>query len=389
MRNQTILVIGAGIGGLSFALGAQRAGCRVIVCEAASQLGEVGAGLTVSPNATHALEFLGLGEAMARLSDRPESGAGYHYKTGEILYRTQTSGSFKAKYGADYYQIHRADLHDALAAAVRANDPNAIRLTHHFVGMEQTDKGVTATFSNGQTITADALIGCDGLRSGVRSVLFGNENPRFTGQVSFRGMVPADLVRHCMVPTRSGVFVGPSRIFTRYFLRNLTLVNFVGICKTDSWKEEGWSTPATTEEVLAEFEGWHECVQTIIKATPPGKLFKWALFDRDPLPVWTKGRVTLLGDAAHPMLPFLGMGAAMAIEDAAILARCIAAAGTFEEAFARYETARKERTTYVLLKSRAQGELYQSRTPENLKSESGTGEFRIGLFDYNPGTVPV
>jgi salicylate hydroxylase len=183
---------------------------------------EAGAGLTVSPNATHALEFLGLGDAMARLSDKPESGAGFHYQTGEILYRTQTSGSFKSKYGADYYQIHRADLHDALAAAVRANDPNAIRLSHQFVGLEQTDKGVAAKFANGETITADALIGCDGLRSNVRGALFGKENPKFTGQVSFRGMVPADVVRHCMVPTKSGVFIGPSRIFTRYFLRNLS-----------------------------------------------------------------------------------------------------------------------------------------------------------------------
>jgi salicylate hydroxylase len=202
-------------------------------------------------------------------------------------------------------------------------------------------------------------------------------------------MVPADAVRDCMEPTPSGVFIGPGRIFTRYFLRQRSLVNFVGISKTDVWKGEGWSTPASIEELLHEYAGWHEHVQAIIRATPPGKLFKWALFDRDPLPVWTKGRVTLLGDAAHPMLPFLGMGAAMALEDAAVLARCLAAAETFEEAFARYEAARKERTTYVLLKSRAQGELYQSRTPESLRSESGTGELRLGLFEYNPGTVPV
>jgi salicylate hydroxylase len=389
MRDQSLLIVGAGIGGLCLALGAQRAGFRVIVCEAAAQLGEVGAGLTVSPNATHALEFLGLGETMARLADRPESGCGIHFKTGEVLYRTQTHGSFKTKYGADYYQVHRADLHDALAAAVRANDPQAIRLNHNFVGLAQTAAGVTARFANGETVTAPALVGCDGVRSGVRAALFGAENPKFTGQVSFRGLVPADAVRHLIVPTPSGVYIGPQRIFTRYFLRKRTLVNYVGIARTEAWKEEGWSIPATVEEMLAEYAGWHENVIGIIKATPPGKLFKWALFGRDPLPLWTVGRVTLLGDAAHPMLPFLGMGAAMAMEDAAVLARCLAAAGRFEDAFARYEAARNERTKFVLLKSRDQGELYQSQTPEQMRSENAAGEFRLGLFEYNPATVAI
>jgi salicylate hydroxylase len=389
MQNRTIIIIGAGIGGLSLALGLQRAGMRVIVCETAPQLGEVGAGLTVSPNATHALEFLGLGEAMARLGDKPESGAGLHYKTGETLYFTQRDGSFKDHYGADYYQIHRADMHNALADAVRRNDPSAIRLNHTFVSLDQSDAGVVARFTNGEAVTGDGLVGCDGLRSVVRAALFGAETPRFTGQVAFRGLVDAEPVRHCIVPTPSAVYMGPSRIFTRYFLRKRTLVNFVGIAKTDAWKEEGWSIPATIEEMTREYAGWHEHVLTIIKSTPAGRLFKWALFDRDPLPMWSKGRVTLMGDAAHPMLPFLGMGAAMALEDAAVLARCFAAGETFTEVFRRYELARRQRTTDVLLSSRAQGEVYQSERPEQLRSPNAQGEIRLGLFNYNPATVAV
>ena len=389
MRDQTLLVIGAGIGGLCLALGLQRAGFKVIVCEAAPHLGEVGAGLTISPNATHALEFLGLGPVLAEIGDRPDSGAGLHYKTGEVLYSTQSNGSFREQFDAEYYQTHRADLHDALAAAVRANDPEAVRVDHTFTAVEQTSAGVVAMFSNGTTIAAAALIGADGIRSGVRAALFGQETPKFTGQVAFRGIVAADPVRHCMTPTPSAVFIGPGHIFTRYYMRHRTLVNYVGIARTQAWREEGWSTPATIEELLHEYGGWHEHVQAIIHATPKGRLFKWGLFDRDPLPKWTVGRVTLLGDAAHPMLPFLGMGAAMAIEDAVVLARCLAASAAFDEAFARYEAARGERTKMVLLNSRAQGVIYQADDPMRLKMANAPGEIRLGLFNYNPATVAV
>ena len=165
-------------------------------------------------------------------------------------------------------------------------------------------------------------------------------------------------------------------------------MNFVGIARTDAWKEEGWSIPATVEEMLSVYGDFNDHVQAIIRSTPSGRLFKWALFDRDPLPQWTKGRVTLLGDAAHPMLPFLGMGAAMGLEDGAILGRCVEAAAGLDEAIARYEKARKERTTMVLLNSRKQGEIYQSDDPARMRGQT-SGELRLGLFHYNVKTVPV
>ncbi len=388
MKNAHILIVGAGIGGLTAALALQRVGHKVSVFETAPQLGEVGAGLTISPNATHALEYVGLGPYMAEHGDRPETGASVHYQTGEVLYYTQRDSEFRVKFGAEYYQIHRADVHGALADAVRANDAGAIHLNHTFKSFSQSGGKVTATFSNGQNFTGDAMVGCDGVRSVVRAELFGAQDPRFTGQVAFRGLVDADPVREHIVPTPSSTALGPGRIFTRYFVRNRKLVNFVGIARTDAWKEEGWSISATVDEMLSVYGDFNEHTRAIIKSTPPGRLFKWGLFDRDPLAQWTKGRVTLLGDAAHAMLPFLGMGAAMGLEDGAIMGRCFEAASTIEEALSRYEAARKERTTMVLLNSRKQAGLYQSDNPASMRGQS-SGETRLGLFNYNVNTVPI
>ena len=389
MRDLSVLVIGAGLGGLTATLALQKLGFKVKLCEQALVLGEVGAGLTISPNATRALEFIGLGPFMAEAADKPSSGALVHYRTGDVLTKTQRDGSFLEQYGAEYYQIHRADLHDALVAAVCANDKDAILLSHNFDTLTQNETGVTATFTNGETVTGDLLIGADGARSSVRASIIDTIAPKFTGQAAFRGMVPAEAVKPHMTIANSTTTMGPGRLFTRYYLRHEALVNVVGITKTEAWKEEGWSIPATREEFLTEYAGWNENVIGIINAIPKDKLFKWALFDRDPIPEWTVGRATLLGDAAHPMLPFLGMGAAMALEDGVVLARCIEKYKSPAEAFASYEAARKERTKGVLLDSRKQGVWYQTSNPDNFKGFSKTGEMRMPLMGYDPGSIPV
>jgi salicylate hydroxylase len=388
MNNAHILIVGAGMGGLTAALALQRAGLKVSVFETAPQLGEVGAGLTISPNATHALEYVGLGPYMAEHADRPEAGASLHYQTGEVLYYTQRDSDFRKTYGAEYYQVHRADLHAGLADAVKARDPGAIRVDHTFKTAVQSGGKVTVTFANGQSYTGDALIGCDGGRSVVRELLYGPDKPKFTGQAAFRGLVDADPVRDHIVPTPSATTLGPGRLFTRYYLRQRTLVNFVGLVRTDAWKEEGWAISATVEEMLSVYGDFNEHVKAIIRSTPPGRLFKWGLFDREPLPQWTQGRISLLGDAAHPMLPFLGMGAAMAIEDGAILGRAFEASASVEEALARYEKARRERANMVQVNSRKQALLYQSDDPASMRGQT-SGETRLGLFDYNVKTVPV
>jgi salicylate hydroxylase len=389
VQTDSTIVIGAGIGGLTLALGLQRAGRPVIVCEAAPALAEIGAGITITPNATRALEFLGLAETLARLGDRPEGGYLMRSHLGENIYVPPVETKFRDRHGAELYQIHRADLQDALAAAVRANDASAIRTGHGFQALTQDATSVTARFSNNEIIVGSALIGCDGLRSAVRAALYGSESPRFTGQVAYRGLVPVARLEDPAAMASSTVFIGPGSTFTRYFIRNRGYLNYVAMVETDSWRQEGWSSPATKNELREVLDGWHPEVGMIVGATPEENLHKWALFDRDPLEKWATRRVTLLGDAAHPMLPFLGMGAAMAIEDAVVLARCVADSSSPERAFERYETARAARTTQVLLKSRSQGKIYQNRSPDRLARPTAPGELELGLFDYDPATALI
>ena len=389
MNNLHVLIIGAGMGGLTAALALQKNGFKVKVYEQAPELNEIGAGLTISPNATRALEYVGLGPFMAEHGDTPSTGALIHYKTGETLTHTQSGGSFKERFGAEYYQIHRADLHNALAAAVRANDSDAIILGLVFRKMTQNDSSVTASFTNGGTARGDILIGADGARSAVRESIIDEVKVTFTGQVAFRGMVSAKDIKRHMTAANSAVTMGPGRIFTRYYLRHGELVNVVAIAKTEAWKEEGWSIPATRADLLTEYDGWNDDVIGIINALPEDKLFKWALFDRDPIPKWTVGRATLLGDAAHPMTPFLGMGAAMALEDSVVITRCIEKYDTVAKAFVAYENARKERCKGVLLDSRKQGLWYQTTDPDEYGSFASTGEMRVPLMGYDPGRVEV
>ncbi len=392
MKDLKVIIIGAGMGGLTTALALQRVGINATVYETAPELGEIGAGLTISSNATHALEYCGLGPFLAEHGFTPDQGGLIHYRTGKSLVQPQIARDYKTKFGAQYYLIHRADLHGAMVDQLHAHSPNAIVLDHTFVDLDQTDDAVTVRFSNGKSTTADVVIGADGLRSAVRECLFETPEPTFTGQVAFRGLAAAKDVEPFMSVAPAAVAMGPGHTLTRYYIRNSTMVNVVCLAKTDAWQEEGWTTPATTAEVLREYEGWYGDTIGIIKAIPENTLYKWALFDRDPLPVWSQGRVTLLGDAAHPMLPFQGMGAAMALEDGAVLARCFEASASVDEAFQRYEKARVDHANGVLLGSRAMGVWYQTTDPDNFTGfpqPSPAGGPEGSLMAYNPRTVEI
>jgi salicylate hydroxylase len=293
------------------------------------------------------------------------------------------------KYGAAYYQVHRADLHAELAGMVAATDPTAIRTGHAFADLEQGAAGVTLHFANGVRAEADVVLGADGVRSQVRTRLFGADRPRFTGYVAYRGLVPfANLPAGAIDPT-SCLSTGPGRSFTRYLVRGGELVNFVGLTERDDWREEGWSIRATVKEMLEEYADWYESVRAIIAATPPDGLFKWALFDREPLQEWTRGRVTLIGDAAHPMLPFLGQGAAMGIEDGMVVARAFAAADSIDDALRRYVEARLPRANWVMLESRKTALNYHSGRDENFRPGKHVSAESLGLMSYNPAAVPV
>lgn len=389
MRQLKIAIAGAGIAGLTAARALQTFGFRPIVYEQAASLGEVGAGLTVSPNATHVLNALGMEGVLERLGMRPNRGGVKHWQTGELMVEISRGNEMLEKYGAAYYQIHRADLHRELADLVVTTDPDAIRPGHAFRSVEEHNGALTIHFENGTMASADVLIGADGVRSRVRAALFGEQTPRFTGYVAYRGLVPMANLPDGVVDPTSCLSTGPGRSFTRYLVRGGALVNFVGLTERDDWREEGWSIRATVEEMLREYEGWYEDVRTIIRSAPPEGLFKWALFDREPLPNWTRGAVTLIGDAAHPMLPFLGQGAAMGIEDGMVIGRAFSAADSIGEALRRYQEARLPRANWVMLESRKTALNYHSGREENFRPGKHVSAESLGLMSYNPAAVPV
>jgi salicylate hydroxylase len=382
-----VIIIGAGIGGLTAALSLQRHGFRVSVYEQASKLGEVGAGLIVTPNAMHALNFLGVGEAIATTSSVAAELQIRHCRTGEVLRRRPAGDFYKAKYGADFFQVHRADLHDALSTAVFANDPTCIHLDHTFSDLQQDETGVVARFANGAVAAGNALIGCDGGRSTVRDKVFGSAPVGYAGQVSFRALVPVGRLPQELRTHRQCFHIGPGRFFVHFGLRKNSVLNIVANARQPRWEDEGWAIPAKVSELLELYSDFHPQVLQLIGAIEPNALFKWGLRDREPLQEWTRGRVSMLGDAAHPMLPFLGQGAVMAIEDGTVLGRCFAKARAPEEALRLYEVARKQRANAAQIFSRERGRALQGSDLD--QPRPGRDAEDLGMFDYNPASVPI
>jgi len=381
-------IIGAGLGGLTAALALMRDGHHVRVYEQAPVLGEVGAGITVSPGAGQGLASLGLeAELLAASAPIPDI-AFAHYRTGELL-----AGRFERDAPLDRgfvtpRHIHRADLHAILLAAVRAMDPQAVVSAKRLVGAVLDPDGATAAFADGDAARADILIGADGARSSVRRLLFEDSSPQFAGQIAFRCLIPREIAAPCLSAGNAAVFLGPGRVFNRYLIRQGTLVNVIGLAQSDLWRNEGWNTPATPEEFIGVFEGFHEDVLGLVARAPPESLIKWGLFVREPLNGWSSGRVILIGDAAHPILPFLGLGAALAIEDGLVLARAIATGASPPAAFAAFERARTERVETVRLESIRQGRILQSGEPDGGAVARSPSQ-NTALFDYDPRTVTL
>lgn len=387
MQLTRISIIGGGIGGLSAALSLQHFGYRVSVFEQARELREIGAGVAISPNAMHALNFLGVGERVTREAGPTERYLMRHFRTGAVINTRWTGPDYFEQFGASYHQVHRADLHAALAAAILRNDPDCIFLDHRIETLKQDHKHVVATFANGKTCTSDVLVGCDGSASRVRTCLFGDDVVNYTGQVAFRALLPIANVPAGIIKTAYAMFVGVNRNLLHYPLRHRTMMNVVCFAREPDWQQQGWMIPATIDECARVHSDFHEDVLDLIHRITPGTLFKWGLRDREPLQQYSKGRVTMLGDAAHPMTPFLGQGACIAIEDAMVLGRAFAAAGTFEEAFGIYENARKQRANGVQLASRRQADEVQGATERG--PNAGAGAEMRGLYSYNPVTVPL
>ena len=382
MTVERVVVVGGGIGGLSLALGLQRRGIAVTVYERASELREIGAGIIMQPNGRNGLVDLGVDEAVAAVSSCPKVFHACDYATGEVLGERPNAG-FAEMYGLPSLAVHRGDLHAVLLAAVRANDADAVHAGHEFVALDQDADGVTARFANGVSDTSPLVVGADGNGSAVRTEVFGGEPARFNGQVAFRALIPLDLVPPIVRERELGMHRGPGRYLLYYTLRGGELMNLIGCGQTDVWEQEGWSIPATTAQFLADYDDFAPHLLDLIRSVPDGELFKWGLYDRQPAPTWTSGRVAIMGDAAHPMTPFLGQGAAMAVEDAVVLARAIAGAGDVTEALDTFQSVRRERGNDVARWSWEEGRALQDPTIAN-KGAAG-----YGLLDYNPATVPL
>ena len=336
-------IVGGGIGGLSAALSLRAVGIDAHVYERAAALGEVGAGVQVSPNASRVLHGLGLAGALDRTGVRPAALHQRRWDDGRTLLRTPLAESLEATFGFPHYQMHRADLLAALAGGIPAD---RIHLWHRLTGLDEHAGGVRARFANGASADVDVLVGADGIHSTVREILFGAEKPRFTGCVAYRGLLPADRLRHLSLEVTVQIWMGPGRHFVHYFVSGRRLVNFVAVVEQDTWTRESWTDRGEVADALAAFDGWHPQVRGILEGVD--ETFVWALFDRAPLARWSAGRVTLLGDACHPMLPFMAQGAAQAIEDGATLAACLSAAGPdTAEALRRYQRLRLPRATRV------------------------------------------
>ncbi|MCB2107462.1 MAG: FAD-dependent monooxygenase [Rhodobacteraceae bacterium] len=380
-----VIISGAGLGGLTAALALQRAGVPVKVYERAPALTEVGAGLSLGPNATRILHALGLESALREVCNTPDRLSAKHYQTGEII-SEQVSRDYVKSYGAPYYQVHRADLMTVLSYAVLANDPSAIVLGHEITGCDASQTGVEVHCANGTAAKGDVLIGCDGVRSVLRAKLWNMPPPAFLGYIAYRGLTPVSALPEGLITPASATFNGPERHLTRYLIRGGTIVNYVAFVQTPDWVDEGWSVTATVDEVLERFAGWAPEVQHLIRNTANGTCIKWGLFGRAPFDHWTKGRVALLGDAAHPILPFLGQGASMAIEDGMILARALAEFSDPLEALRRYEAVRRPRANTIVEMSTEQGKRIHRAPSADYSVKTG---LRPDIFKYDAVTEPI
>ena len=350
-----VAIVGGGIGGLATALAMIQAGFSVTVYERSAQLVDQGAGITLAPNATRVLYHLGLGPTLEETAVTPPRTEYRHYRTGAVIMRMMTR-DFRALYGAPYLRLHRWDLQHAMITRLADVAPGALRLGSGVDRVESCGERVTLRFTDGHEETADIVVAADGIRSAIRETLFNPAPPVFAGFVAWRGLVDtSELPRHLH---ESAVAFGHGRHINRYLVRRGELLNFIAVAHRDKWEAEGWNIPAPLDEFLAEFSSFDEGTRTIISKPVFGQVFKWGLFGRPWLDQWSSGRVVLLGDAAHPMLPFLGQGAANALEDAMILTRCLAAAPNPQKAFALYQATRGPRVRGATEQAARRGERY-------------------------------
>ncbi|MEM9938714.1 MAG: FAD-dependent monooxygenase [Pseudomonadota bacterium] len=353
------IIAGGGIGGLTTALACLHFGWDVEVLEQAPALGEIGAGLQISPNAMKVFEALEIDRDLAGVAFRPEAIELRMGESGMHLIRSPLGETALKRWGSPYFHVHRADLVRVLQDAIQARAPEAVRLGASVTGYEQAGGKVFAILSDGSRVEADVLIGADGIHSAVREQMLGPDAPVFTGNVAWRAVVPVEaLGAHAPRPV-AGAWMGRGKHAVTYLLRRGALANLVAVVERDDWTGESWSAQGSKAEALQDFAGWHPTITTLIETSET--LYRWALYDRPPLACWTDGQVALLGDAAHPMLPFMAQGAAMAIEDAWALAASLDQDRPIETSLQAYQTERLPRTSRIQSGSRANAKTFHQR----------------------------
>ena len=386
---EEVAIVGAGIGGLALALGLARAGKPLRVYEQAPVLAEVGAGVSLSPNAVKGLRYLGIGERLEAIADEPPTQVTRHFESGDVLVHIDR-GNTREQSGAPYLQMHRADLHDLMRAELAALAPDALVLNRKLAAINAKRGGEQELgFAKGSNESAIVVVGADGLKSTVRSEVFSEPAPEFSGFVAWRGLVAGESLGMDQSRPGSMVFVAPGRMLVRYPVRHGSLQNFVAFSRADRWTADGWSQTGDIEWVRGIFSDFHADARVVLSAFIGRRCHKWGLFAREPLPRWVRGRVAVLGDAAHPMLPWLGQGAATAIEDAVILCRALVEFGPSREALRRYESARRERVMVIHRESLLGGEWLMQQDPDELARHPVTTEDTLGLSLYDPATEPL
>ncbi len=381
MKTLHIAIIGGGIGGLFAANALLRQGLRVSVYEQAAALGEIGAGVYVTPNAVRHLERVGLGAAVEKYGARVGTKSHYFRHDGTPIAAVQVTDA--AGWAANF-GMHRADYVEFLSANL---PKDIIHCGHRATDFEQTSDVARVRFANGATIEADVVIGADGIHSEMRPHVFPPSKPVFHGTISYRGLVPREDLPDWPMD-RWEMWAGPSRHFLVFPVRHGTMVNYVGFVPADEEMKESWSAPGDPDKLRAEFAGWDPRIGQVLKQVRT--CFRWALYDREPLPTWSKGRLTLLGDAAHPMLPHLGQGANQSIEDGMALAKILAKAekGSAPAALAAYERLRRARVAEVQLGARENGLRVDSMSAyADIKKRDAElaahAEFRKHLYAYD------
>ncbi|KWF32775.1 hypothetical protein WL88_25875 [Burkholderia diffusa] len=388
-----IAIIGAGIGGLTAAASLLHQGHDVQVFEQAAVLGEVGAAVQMSANASKVLYHLGLKPTLESVGVKPESFQFRRFDDGEVLHEIKLGQAHEAAHGTPYYQIHRVDLHNALLAKVVSLRANAIHLGKRAQNIEENDSYVQVDFEDGTTTLADLVIGADGIKSIVRQFVVDSEPPVFTGQVAWRLSIPTERIPETLrPPLASTIWCGPENHAVMYYMRAGALLNFVG-CVERPWEEESWTARRSWNELDEDYAGWHPIVRAAIENVDKDQCYRWALNNRKPVKTWTTKRIALLGDAVHPTLPYMAQGAAMAIEDAAVLARALSLDAPLRDRLSIYQNHRAPRTARVVEESTQMGELYHisdaSEMRKAFKDKNIAASRNNWLYPYDPLTVPL